>query len=250
MNESDLVDLDLVIAPSLQRLMDDQRDALQHQPLLLDVDPRDSVSIKQYDTSVKTQFGGTCTSFAVAAAMENWLIARGTTIELSERSLWDYYGKYTTEMALMAASNHWLLEEKFWPQSQPIFDQRNRGKGRFKLGQYTRLDGTPKSVHDAIARKHPCVAAMSTPRELLSGQPRVYPTSAITHGGHAVEVCGFEVHRDEPYFLVKNSWGPTYGDGGYQWVAFGAFRKPRGYVYFYEIEEVVDRGDVVAGGGA
>ena len=40
-------------------------------------------------------------------------------------------------------------------------------------------------------------------------------------GGHAVKIVGWGVTEDAnktPYWIVANSWGPSWGLGGYFWM--------------------------------
>jgi len=34
-------------------------------------------------------------------------------------------------------------------------------------------------------------------------------------GGHAVKMLGWGVENNTPYWLIANSWNPTWGDHGY-----------------------------------
>ncbi len=200
------------------------------------------VSLRNHDTPVKEQWNGTCTSFSVIAAIENKL---KRSVELSERSLWDFYGVYSTEEALKSAGNFFILEEKYWPQHQPRFDQRYKGKGRFKLIKYDYLDNDFEKVLAAIDSGNPCVVAMQTPEDLYNGAAQVERTSRILNGGHAICVSGYKVENGRGYFLVKNSWGDDIGDKGYQYVDFNLF-DTKGYVTFWEIKEIFDRGEQMA----
>jgi hypothetical protein len=46
-----------------------------------------------------------------------------------------------------------------------------------------------------------------------------------TGPGHFLVVAGYRVGRDGTYFLLHNSWGPTFGDGGYAWIHMETLRK-------------------------
>lgn len=39
---------------------------------------------------------------------------------------------------------------------------------------------------------------------------------------HAVEVVGYDRTGDIPYYIVRNSWGPEFGDKGYLKIAIGS----------------------------
>ncbi|WP_406824668.1 C1 family peptidase [Pedobacter sp. KACC 23697] len=197
------------------------------------------VSLKQRDTSVKNQWNGTCTSFATIAAIENKL---GGKIDLSERSLWDFYGVFSTPQAINAAQHHYILEEIYWPQYQIRFDTRYSSKGRFLLTGVKDLKNDYLAVLKALDIGNPCIVALQTPEDLYTGKAQVERTSRILSGGHAICVSGYKVEDGKGYFLVKNSWGTENGDSGYQYIDFNVFDK-KGYANFWEVSEITDRGD-------
>ncbi|HLP51400.1 MAG TPA: C1 family peptidase [Chitinophagales bacterium] len=198
------------------------------------------VTLRAQDTSVKSQWDGTCSSFATVAAMENKL---GGTVELSERSLWDLYGVYSTEQALNTARIQFVMEEQYWPQHQQYLDPRYRGKGRYQINGITYLERRYLEVLAAIDGGHPCVVALSTPTDLYNGLPQVEATSGfLRRSGHAICVSGYKVENGRAYFYVKNSWGTRTGDNGYQYVAFDLFNQRNVYAVFWVITNVFDRG--------
>jgi hypothetical protein len=195
------------------------------------------VILKDKDTPVKRQWNGTCTSFATIAAMENKL---GGKVELSERSLWDYYGKFSTGMAIKAANNNFILEEKYWPQGQSRINDEVEKLGRYRVAKFSNLKTNYLSVVQAIDKGNPCVVGLSTPKDLAKGHKQVEASSKVSKkGGHAMCVSGYKVENGKCYFLVKNSWGTRFGDNGYQYIAFELYRsKRKRYCYFWEIEEL------------
>jgi hypothetical protein len=200
------------------------------------------VLLREHDTVIKDQWNGTCTSFATVAAIENRFRNRPA---LSERSLWDAYGAFSTSQAINAAQNHWILEERFWPQHQQRLDPRYKGKGRYRLTVVDSHGTDFKKVITAIDNGNPCVVAMSTPTDLMKGKTQVEAnTGFVPDSGHAVCISGYKVENKKGYFYAKNSWGTDCGDSGYQWVAFALFNTKEGeYAKYWEIKDVTDRGE-------
>jgi hypothetical protein len=232
-----LTDLDQVIPPEVQARIDHLR---QSPALATDVEfgSDRQKSLRHRDTLVKRQWNGTCSTFATIAAMENCL---GGRFDMSERSMWDFYGKYSTQMAVDAAQSHWILDERDWPQNQPHPTNYTPSKGRFRIRRVKNLETNWLGVLQALDEDHPCIVAMQTPKKLLAGATQVEEgTGFVRRGGHALCVSGYKVEGGRGYFLVKNSWGLSTGDGGYQWVAFRLF-KSAGYAIFWSVLEVEDR---------
>ncbi len=198
------------------------------------------VLLRDRDTPVKSQWNGTCTSFATIAAIENKLEGK---YELSERSLWDFYGKYSTRAAIEAAEDYYILEEKYWPQGQSRINDIVENLGRFRVSKWSNLKRDYLAVLTAIDNGNPCVVGLSTPKDLAKGSKQVESTSKVSRkGGHAMCVSGYKVEKGEGYFLVKNSWGPRKGDNGYQYISFELYKSQRKrYCYFYEILEIEEK---------
>lgn len=193
-------------------------------------------ALKTRDTAVKRQFGSTCTCFATVAAIENKL---GGRIDLSERFFWNLYKKYNTETAISAAKNNFLLEERFWPDHPKL--------ARYKLSAVKDLAKNYADVLTAIDNGNPCIVALATPDDLANGKVQVEATSKVSEkSGHALCVSGYKVEKGKGYFLVKNSWGESYGDHGYQYIAFSLYDN-QPHIYFWEVLDVLDRGSQQAG---
>ncbi|SHG30707.1 C1 family peptidase [Flagellimonas flava] len=200
------------------------------------------VSLRDRDTPVKRQWNGTCTSFATTAAIENKL---GGVYELSERSLWDFYGKASTSTAIRSAQDNFILEEEYWPQNQSRIGEDVEKLGRFRISKVISLKRDYLAVLKAIDKGNPCIVALSTPRDLSNGHKQVESSSKVSRrGGHAMCVSGYKVEKGRCYFLVKNSWGTKKGDGGYQYIAFDLYKsrkKRKRYCIFWEVIEIEER---------
>jgi len=62
----------------------------------------------------------------------------------------------------------------------------------------------------------PLEAAFTVYEDFLSYKTGVYKhVSGGALGGHAVKFLGWGVENGQKYWLVANSWNPTWGDKGY-----------------------------------
>lgn len=175
---------------------------------------------------------GTCLAFAVTALHEV-LRAAGTTVaeDLAEEALYwgckQVDGNWKTGTSFQAASTalpRWGQPIEAWP-----YDPR-------------RPDGVPfhppvtpgdADWHQAGLRS--VITTSTDVRSLLTGSvpvalgitlyPSFYRPSGTGHiadplpgdakkGRHAVVAVGF----DDDEILIRNSWGPTWGVGGYAWI--------------------------------
>lgn len=96
--------------------------------------------------------------------------------------------------------------------------------------EYARVDGL-EHVQGALARGYPVVFSASIPQRYYqqAAQTGVIPRPSDSelmairtqHGRHAMLLVGYDL--DEHAFLVRNSWGTSWGRGGYCRLHFDAY---------------------------
>ncbi len=197
-----------------------------------------TVSLAMRDTAIKTQFGSTCTTFGLIAAMEN--LANGST-DLSERFLWSLYQQYMTTPALRAAQKNLIVAESAWPQSQVTRPARLPA-GVFRIVDAPYLGDSVQSVIASIDRGYPVYFASEVLQDFANCKATIGARSPVIRGaGHAYAVVGYRVDSTAAtggYFLIKNSWGPRCGDRGYQWMPFGICTRPDTSCYAWAIRSL------------
>jgi hypothetical protein len=243
--------LDDLIPPARRARLDELRARQPRLAPLLAFDGQypQSVSLRSRDTPVKQQFSawsgwhlvGTCSDFGLVAAMENKI---GDGTQLSERHFWSEYHIASSESAISAASTGWgIVGLDWWPSanSKPFVGYLDQPW--YKLTRYESLDSDLTKVVASLAAGNPVYIAMSTPQDMYENcSVHVDPnTGPLPNSGHALAVVGYELDPATPgggSLLLKNSWGPNCGDGGYQWVPFNLCSKAGMYCDFWAIEEV------------
>ncbi len=131
--------------------------------------------------------------------------------------------------------------EQYWPYNTPQFDDEPPAFC-YSLGQdyktvvYFRLDpptSTPTQVKDAIRTQLAAGLPSMFGFTAFSSFPRVgdgkvdipfpQPGDSVL-GGHAVVAVGYDDARmigtDRGALLIRNSWGPDWGDKGYGWMPY------------------------------
>ena len=98
------------------------------------------------------------------------------------------------------AAEHWPFDPDRINDSPPIEAGQKAWSecGKFKFHSL----GNAQDAAAALAQSCPVIAGFAT----LFGGP------------HAVGLAGYEIESDGLHLLVKNSWGESFGDGGYIWV--------------------------------
>jgi hypothetical protein len=61
-------------------------------------------------------------------------------------------------------------------------------------------------------------------------------------GGHMMSLVGYETVDDGTYFLLKNSWGPKWGQGGYAWIHDVTLSKIIGNAFALDAEPLATTG--------
>ncbi|XP_058808219.1 cathepsin O-like [Phymastichus coffea] len=83
------------------------------------------------------------------------------------------------------------------------------------------------SAEDALvkqlATKGPVAAAVNALswQNYLGGVIQFHCDGSFTSLNHAVQIVGYDKTAATPYYIVRNSWGPSFGDKGYLYIAIG-----------------------------
>jgi len=174
---------------------------------------------------------GTCAAFAGAGMKESQECGDcGLTDYLSPRYLYHYAKKYdglgglegTTLRAVMEALyKHGICLEDTWPYLPPGKKPTGADKeaGDFRIETYAKLT-TLLDMEKCLTIQGPFLIGLDVWQgwmeagETIPDPPRRYDSL----GGHAVLVCGFDSHKKQ--LLLRNSWGPCWGEQGYSWISY------------------------------
>lgn len=201
---------------------------------------KNAVDLRPFDSPIANQFGGTCTAFATAAAMENVLASRGIRKEVSRRDLWNRYSSYDMDVAIRAASKNFIAELNYYPdygtRAPDYQDHRT-----LRISRSTHHGYQLETAVRALDQGNPLVMAVQVPRDLSNCKATVGSKSARTKGDHVMEAVGYRLDSSVDgggYLILKNSWGSECGDHGYHYYPFALCKRKDLYCYFVEVNEV------------
>ena len=183
-------------------------------------------------TSVKDQGQcGSCWTFSSTGAVEGaWAIAKGQLVDLAEQQLVDCatgisYGSHGCSGGQMEGAFKYVIEH---------------GQCSLASYPYTAKDGTCKtcsavahvsscsdvkpndqiSLKGAVAQQPVAIAIEADTRYFQSYSGGVLTSSSCgTSLDHGVLIVGYGAENGIDYWLVKNSWGTSWGDKGYVKIA-------------------------------
>jgi hypothetical protein len=184
-------------------------------------------------TSVKNQGGcGSCVAFgAVGATEAQHKIAASNpswNLDLSEQHLFSCgggqcgYGWYISA-ALNRLRDYGTPDEACYPYqardgscSAGCSDWQSRA---FKIARWSWVANNPSALEAALMNG-PLVAGFTVYSDFFSYRSGIYHhTSGNAVGGHAIVIVGYD--SVEQYWIVKNSWGSSWGESGYFRIGFG-----------------------------
>lgn len=182
-------------------------------------------------TSVKNQGQcGSCWTFSSTGAIEGaWAISKGALINLSEQELVDCaglkYGSMGCNGGQMEGAFKFVIEN---------------GQCDLSSYPYTAVDGTCQkcnavvhmsscsdvkpndqvSLKGAVAQQPVSIAIEADTKYFQSYSSGVLTSSSCgTNLDHGVLIVGYGEEDGQKYWLVKNSWGTTWGEKGYVKIA-------------------------------
>ncbi|KAE9552501.1 hypothetical protein FO519_004281 [Halicephalobus sp. NKZ332] len=177
---------------------------------------------------------GSCFAFAVTGVVESQLaINKNQLLELSEQQILDCdlatnacQGGYRP-YAFKFVKEHGLTLEKLYYYVAKKQECRNITSPLYKIDGYRYLGTDEDSLANWLVNHGPFSIGVNVTKGMYQYSSGVFSPSQEdcafnSLGSHAMTVVGYGEMNGETYWLLKNSWGSSYGDSGYLKMKRGA----------------------------
>ena len=168
---------------------------------------------------------GSCWSFSATGAMEGaWAIAKGSLVSLSEQQLVDCsksYGNHGCNGGLMDdafqyAKDNGMCLESAYPYTAKGGDCQKCEPVVSISGCVDVTKNNQVNLKEAVSMGPVSIAIEADTKAFQLYKSGVLTGDACgTKLDHGVLIVGYGADAGTEYWLVKNSWGPSWGDGGY-----------------------------------
>ncbi|XP_069680512.1 cathepsin O-like [Periplaneta americana] len=179
---------------------------------------------------------GACWAFSTVETIESmYAIRKGTLQTLSVQELIDCagYGNLGCEGGDTCSLLEWLIDNKTRIETDGKYPltwttQTCKLKGTEQGIQITNftcqyLVGSEEEILSYLYHHGPVSVAINALnwQNYLGGIIQFHCDASPQHINHAVQIVGYELNTEVPYYIVRNSWGPEFGDDGYLYIAVG-----------------------------
>ena len=168
---------------------------------------------------------GSCWSFSATGAMEGaWAIAKGELVSLSEQQLVDCsksYGNHGCYGGLMDDAFEYAMDTGMCAES--AYPYTAKGGDCQKCDSIVEISGcvdvtknNQVDLKEAVSRGPVSIAIEADTKTF-----QLYKSGVLTGDDcgtnldHGVLIVGYGEEKGTEFWLVKNSWGPSWGDNGY-----------------------------------
>lgn len=184
-------------------------------------------------TRVKDQAAcGSCWAFSVTGSLESaYAIFKKKNIEASEQELVDCsgdYGNYGCNGGLMTSGFEYIKDHKISTEKDYPYKafqnscKAKKFKSKYQVKGYSLLKPTDVTGLVKGLKKQPVSVAIEVQSDFMHYHSGVYHNEYCGDGlNHGVLAVAYYTDVEDPYFLVKNSWGEDWGDNGYIKMAVG-----------------------------
>ena len=175
---------------------------------------------------------GSCWAFSATAAMESaHAIFFSTLPSLSEQQLVSCSSAYGNQ----GCNGGWYYYAWDYAKVTPLDTEGQypytsgngitgtckyvAGSGKYYDASQTDVAANTTAIKTAIAQQPVSVAIEADTTTFQSYTSGVITSSACgTNIDHAVVAVGYGTSGSTPYYIVRNSWGTSWGQGGYVWI--------------------------------
>jgi C1A family cysteine protease len=185
---------------------------------------------------------GSCTANAICAAYEYEMMRQGETDKQMSR-LFLYYQERKIEKTIdedsgaeikdgvFATASTGICEESLWPYDIDNFktdpsEEAYLDAGFHKTINYNRIYQRENDIKQSLLDGFPVIFGISVYESFesdevaLTGIVPMPSSNEKLLGGHAILIVGYKEINNKDYFIVRNSWGSTWGDEGYCYILF------------------------------
>lgn len=168
---------------------------------------------------------GSCWSFSATGAMEGaWAISKGSLVSLSEQQLVDCsksYGNHGCNGGLMDDAFQYAKDNGMCLES--AYPYTAKGGECQKCEPVVSISGCVDVTknNQVNLKEAVSIGPVSIAIEADTKAFQLYKSGVLTGDAcgtnldHGVLIVGYGTDAGTEYWLVKNSWGPSWGDGGY-----------------------------------
>ena len=206
---------------------------------------------------------GSCTANAIAAAFQFDEMKQKEKDVSTPSRLFIYYGERAMEGTVNEDSgaqirdgikvvvHNGVCPEKEWPYDIAKFTQKTPQKcftdaKKYKAVTYQRLIQDLNTMKGCLAEGFPFVfgitvyESMMTPEVAKTGVVPMPTTQEKVLGGHAILAVGYDDSKRT--FKFRNSWGTSWGDGGYGYIPYSYLTDDNLASDFWTIRVVTEAG--------